>query len=221
MDDAAADLQTGVIDYYTGRVRKHGSTPLGVDWTCVLSQELRFVQLLKVCDFARPFALNDVGCGYGALVGYLGRRHAEAEIDYLGVDLAAEMIRRARRLWRRRPRTAFATGDARHRPADYSVASGIFNVKLDQPRARWERYVARTLDDLRAASREGFAVNFMRACPAAAGGGDVDDGPLYRTAPDRWIDHCERAHGASVTLLDDYGQPEFTLLVRPGGACRR
>lgn len=221
MDDAeVSDLYAGVVRYYSGRVRRYGSTPLGVDWTCMASQELRFVQLMKLCDFDAPFALNDVGCGYGALVGYLDRRHADADIDYLGIDLAAEMTRRARRLWRDRPRTAFATGDARERPADYSVASGIFNVKLDQPEPRWERFVARTLGDLHASSRKGFAVNFMRERSQSATGDD--GGALYRTRPDRWVAHCEREFGSSVTLLDDYGQPEFTLLVRPADAgCRR
>lgn len=214
MDDAAlSNLYSGVIRYYSDRVRRFGSTPLGVDWTCVPSQELRFVQLMKVCDFATPFSLNDVGCGYGALVGYLLRRHGDAEIDYLGIDLAEEMSRRAKRLWRGHSWTSFVTGDARVRAADYSVASGIFNVKLDQPSDLWERFVARTLGDMAATSRKGFAVNFMLERSQTTYGDDCQ--ALYRARPERWIEHCEREFGASVTLVEDYGQPEFTLLVRP------
>jgi hypothetical protein len=209
-------LYSGITHYYSERLRRYGSTPLGVDWTCIASQELRFVQLMKLCDFASPFSLNDVGCGYGALVGYLIRHHAEADIDYLGIDLAKAMTSRAKRLWRVHPWAAFATGSANIRSADYSVASGIFNVKLDQPRRRWERFVALTLDDMHTTSRKGFAVNFMlehsRSLP------DKVCQALYRSPPEKWVRYCEREYGSSVKVLDDYGQQEFTLLVQPRDA---
>ena len=207
-----SELRAAVVGYYSDRLRRHGPTPLGVDWTCIASQELRFLQLLKLCDFSAPFSLNDVGCGYGALVGYLAKRHAEAQIDYLGIDLAAAMTRRAKRMWRACPWASFVTGQAGARTADYSVASGIFNVKLDQPRATWERFVALTLDDLQASSRKGFAVNFKLERPQAPGGDACE--ALYRVQPETWIRYCEREHAAAVTLLEGYGQPEFTLLVR-------
>ncbi|MDJ0944953.1 MAG: hypothetical protein QNJ30_15910 [Kiloniellales bacterium] len=214
--DALSKLESGVVRYYTDRLKRFGATPLGVDWSCIASQELRFLQLMKLCDFAAPFSLNDVGCGYGALVGYLAKRHPEAGIDYLGIDLAAAMKRRAERLWRACPWAAFVTGTANARVADYSVASGIFNVKLEQPRPTWERFVALTLDEMHAASRKGFAVNFM--LPRDRPPDSAAERDLYRSRPETWIRHCERAYGASVTLLDDYGQPEFTLLVRRRGS---
>ena len=48
-----------------------GCDALGVDWPNQGSQYLRFVQLLKICDFGQPISLNDFGCGYGALLEYL------------------------------------------------------------------------------------------------------------------------------------------------------
>jgi len=94
-DGRLGDVLSDVEAYYSARVAKHGATPLGVDWSCWATQNLRFVQLLKLCDFSAPFALNDIGCGYGALAAHLAMRHADAEIDYLGVDLSQAMIRRA------------------------------------------------------------------------------------------------------------------------------
>ena len=193
--------------YYTRAISRHGAEPLGVDWRCAASQEMRFVQLLKVCDFSAPFSLNDLGCGYGALVGFLRKRHPGAAVDYVGIDLSPAMIAAARRLWRR---TRFVVGTACPGIADYAVASGIFNVKLDQPRAVWERFVAATLRDMHAASRRAFAVNFL--APASPGQPDVT--ALYRTAPQPWIRYCECALGDSVDLIADYGLREFTLLVR-------
>ena len=214
-DDEPSSLHSGIIRYYSERLRRYGSSPMGVDWSCVASQELRFLQLLKLCDFSGPFSLNDVGCGYGALVGFLVGRHRDAEIDYLGIDLSEAMIRSAKRLWRTYPWTAFVTGHASFRSADYSVASGIFNVKLDHPKGPWERYIASTLDDLQAASRKGFAVNFLREPPQALGAEARK--ALYWSRPETWVRYCEREYGAMVTLLEAYGQPEFTLQVRPRG----
>src|SRR5438874_9086359 len=96
-DSTFGRVYSDVEAYYGARVAKHGATPLGVDWSCWATQNLRFVQLLKLCDFSQAFALNDIGCGYGALAAYLAMRHATVVIDYLGVDLSQAMIRRARR----------------------------------------------------------------------------------------------------------------------------
>jgi len=215
VDRMLTTVYAGIDCYYTERLQRYGSTPRGVDWTCSASQELRFVQLMKLCDFEVPFSLNDVGCGYGALVGYLARRHARAEIDYLGIDLAAAMVRRARPMWRTHGWATFITGNAAPRPADYSVASGIFNVKLDQSRRLWERFVAVTLDNMHATSRKGFAVNFMLAqLPSSHHARGTN---LYRCLPEKWGRHCEREFGSSVAIIDGYGQAEFTLLVLPKG----
>ena len=198
-----------IARYYTAKISRHGATPLGVDWTCMPTQELRFVQLLKAVDFLVPFSLNDVGCGYGALLAYLARRHGQADIDYLGIDLSAEMIRCARRLWRDHASAGFVRTDAAPRVADYSVASGIFNVRQGQPDDIWERFVAQTLIQMHATSRRGFAVNFLlppQPDRLARPG-------VYQTAPEPWARWCERQLGVSVDVLEDYGMREFTLLV--------
>ncbi|NDV88761.1 methyltransferase domain-containing protein [Aurantimonas aggregata] len=210
-EDAFADLRETVDAYYSRRLARFGPTPLGVDWSCVPTQEMRFVQLLKLCDLStsKKLVLNDLGCGYGALLAYLGWRHPDIALDYLGVDLSAAMIAQAKRLWRGQPAIAFATGGDCPRVADYSFASGIFNVALDAPRDRWEAYVASVLDNLRATSRIGFAVNFVAARPASA---EAKPG-LYSTSPERWTTYCETELQARVALVTGYGMREFTLLV--------
>ena len=196
--------------YYGDKVARHGATPRGVDWTCAPTQELRFVQLLKLCDLSRPFSLNDVGCGYGALIGFIARRHPQAEIDYLGVDLSSVMISRARRRHRGTVGRRFVVGSDIPRTADYAVASGVMNVMLDHPRALWEEFVADTLRRMHASTRLGFAVNFMAERPD--GGGTVG---LYRTDPLRWASFCQQVLGCAADIVDGYGMREFTLLVRP------
>src|SRR5260370_21030768 len=96
-DDLRLDgVHAGVAGYYTRKIQRYGATPLGVDWTCLATQALRFVQLLRVCKFSAGFSLNDVGCGYVALVGYLAQYHAHTEIHYLRIDLSDAIIHPAK-----------------------------------------------------------------------------------------------------------------------------
>ncbi len=211
-DEDPDTLRGRVESYYTRKVTQFGPTPPGVDWTCAPTQRLRFVQLLKLCDFGGQFSLNDLGCGYGALRGHLDDRHRDCAIDYLGIDLSDAMIRHARRRWRGRSDARFATGHASPRCADYSVASGVFNVQLHPSREAWESLVARTLDDLHRTSIRGFAVNLMQE-PLSGRPGPVR---LYATTPGPWAAYCADRFGALVEVVGGYGMREFTLLVRRG-----
>ena len=210
MDQEFAEIYASVESYYSQKVTAFGPTPYGADWDSVITQEVRFLQLLKICNFSAPFALNDVGCGYGALWSYLTKYHFETDIDYLGFDISPAMINHAGSLQRDLSRAGFMVAQVSPRMADYSVASGIFNVRLDQPIHRWERYIGKTLVDMHASSRRGFAVNFMTPSPFS----ENPEG-LYCTTPNPWIRFCEDELRSSARVLADYGLREFTLLVRP------
>lgn len=205
-----ADAHRQVAQYYTQKVRRYGPTPLGVDWSCVPTQALRFRKLLSLCDFDTPFSLNDLGCGYGALLDYLALYHPQTSVDYLGIDLSAAMVRRARKL-HAGDRIRFHHGEESPRTADYSLASGIFNVMLDQHLVVWEHLIETTLSRLSETSRKGFAVNFVHR----PNNGEMARPGLYCTDPGRWADFCEQRLGSEVRLIDGYGMSEFTLLVRP------
>jgi hypothetical protein len=205
-----APLRSRIERYYSAKVERFGATPMGVDWSCEPTQQLRFVQLLRLCDFSEPFSLDDVGCGYGALIGFIDRRFKGARIDYLGIDLSASMIEHARHVWRAQRHAAFCVGERSPRVADYALASGIFNVRIDEPLALWERFVEDTLAGMAASSRTAFAVNFLaRLAPGVHGKPE-----LYRCEPQRWIDFCQRELAMRVSVLDAYGMREFTLLAR-------
>jgi SAM-dependent methyltransferase len=195
--------------YYGRKIVQFGPTPNGVDWRCEATQQLRFAQLLKLCDFASDFSLNDIGCGYGALLSYLARRRKLHRVDYLGIDVVPAMVDAARSLWPRH-RKRFIAGALSPRIADYSVASGIFNVRLEIPLALWERHVERTLLQMRETSKIGFAVNFLVPVPP-----NIDSPPeLYRAPLGAWGAFCEHTLGAEVRHLTGYGLHEETLLVR-------
>lgn len=203
---ATGHPEATIARYYSGKLARHGATPRGVDWTCAASQALRFDRLLEVIELP-AFSLNDVGCGYGALLGHLDARRGDTNVDYLGVDLSRAMVESAADLWRHRSGATFAEAPCSLRVADYSVASGIFNVNLDQPLDRWEAFVEKTLVQMADASRVGLAVNFMRS----RRGSPAYPSPLYRTSPRRWRDLLETL-GWRTRSSEGYGLGEFTLL---------
>ena len=210
VETGLAALRAGIADYYTSKLRRFGATPLGVDWSCQATQQMRFAQLLRIGDLADRVQLDDLGCGYGALLDYLLWRHPGCAVDYLGIDVSAAMVRRARTMFRHHPGARFVVGHASPRIADYSVASGIFNVQLDQPRAAWESFIAETLQHLYSRSRRGYAVNFI----ARPSGGQTPRPGLYVTEPKQWAAFCASRFDASVEVIEDYGLREFSLLVR-------
>lgn len=196
--------------YYSARIARFGATPLGVDWTCVATQNLRFIQLLRICDFGAAFSVNDFGCGYGALLDFCRERHPHWALDYAGIDLSEPMVAAARSKWAGTPDTGFHVGGRAPRSADVCVASGLFNVCQSIPRADWEVFVRDTLREMRRTCSIGFSANFMSPVPAG-----VHPAPeLYRTTPPPWIAFCEQELGCRVELVEGYGLREFTLLAR-------
>lgn len=209
-DERLDDAYRQVAQYYTQKLRRYGTNPLGVDWSCVPTQALRFRKLLELCDFGSPFSLNDIGCGYGALLDYLALYHRHTPVDYLGIDLSSAMVRSAKKRWAG-DLIQFHHGREIPRSADYSIASGIFNVMLDQPITVWEQLIEVTLFHLSATSRKGFAVNFVQQPPS----GEITRLGLYCADPMRWVDFCENRLGSNVCIINDYGMSEFTLIAKP------
>lgn len=200
-----------VSEYYTGKFEEHGPTPGGVDWNSAESQELRFAQLLRVIEEKPdPFSLNDFGCGYAALVPYLEIHGAPG--SYCGFDLSGRMLAHARESYGDRPWASFVGDLAELPPADYTVASGVFNVKLDVDDESWRDYVLATLAQIAAVSRLAFAFNMLTSYSDA----DRMRQDLYYGDPTFFFDHCKTEYSRNVALLHDYDLYEFTLIVRPG-----
>ena len=132
--------------------------------------------------------------------------------DIVGsTELVSHMIELARSLWQDDLSSQFVLSASLPRLADYSVASGVFNVQLGFSEMLWKRFVSDTLDELHRASTIGFAVNFVS--PPRPDITEPLQG-LYRTRPEPWIAHCRHQFDADVTLIENYGLREFTLLVR-------
>jgi SAM-dependent methyltransferase len=194
--------------YYSAKLREHGAGPRGVDWNSRESQILRFDQLLNVCDTSAPYRLIDVGCGYGSLLDHLRARGDR--VEYLGFDLSAPMIAEARRLHPGDPPTLFRVGQPCGEPADYVVASGIFNVKQETPDGLWHDYIIETVRAMAGLADRGFAFNLLTTYSDA----ERRRPDLHYADPCWFFDHCKRNYSRHVSLFHDYGLYEFTILVR-------
>lgn len=208
MQETKINLLTEVADYYSEKLALHGDTPKGVDWNGEDSQTLRFEQLCKLINGQDQFSLNDLGCGYGALHGFLGSRFSR--FSYLGIDVSESMVLSAQQRYQGADNARFVLSNEPDRIADYGVASGIFNVRLGRSDAEWREYVEATLDILDRTSRFGFSFNCLTSYSHAEKMRDY----LYYADPCALFDLCKRRYSRNVALLHDYGLYEFTILVR-------
>lgn len=202
------DLLDTVARYYSGKLAAHGATPQGVDWNGESAQLLRFEQLTRIIAEPSGFSVNDLGCGYGALLDYLDAGFAD--FSYHGIDLAQDMLDAAALRYAGRPRVCFQRAQAPEQRCDYGIASGIFNLKFHYDEAEWQAYVYRTLHALHDSSVKGFAFNCLTSYS------DVEKmrTDLYYADPCEMFHFCKTTLSRHVALLHDYGLYEFTILVR-------
>ena len=206
-DEQHAEILNLVRQYYRYTLSKHGPTHLGVDWESGAQQHRRLEHLLAACNPVSPFSIVDYGCGYGALAGLLRMRYSE--FTYCGYDIVETMIERARLLHAGMPNATFTSDPRTLVPADYTVASGIFNVKFDIPSVTWQKYVLDTLDRIAALSRRGFAVNLLAHAP-------VEQHYLYYGDSKFFLNHCQKRYSLGVSVSHDDELGEFTISVRTG-----
>ena len=203
-----AKILGDVESYYSKKIAVHGATAQGVDWNSPDSQRLRFVQLLKLTDHSQPFTINDYGCGYGALADYLkGEGYA---FQYWGFDISPPMIVKAAELHAGMRELTFVSKKHDLNEADYTVASGIFNVKLRAASTEWESYVLRTLETINRLSKRGFAFNVLTKYSDP----ELRRPDLYYADPLFFFDYCKTKFSRFVSLIHDYPLYEFTILVR-------
>jgi hypothetical protein len=130
----------------------------------------------------------------------------------LGVDISEAMIAKAETLHRGQPDCRFLAGERADRQADYTVASGIFNVRLSAGEGDWRAHMLRSLEEMHAGSRLGFAFNCLTKYSDPALMKDY----LFYADPGELFDRCKTRFSRNVALLHDYGLYEFTIIVRKG-----
>ena len=190
-----------IDNYYSEKISLHGATSKGVDWNGKESHFLRFNELSRVLPKESNFSLLDYGCGFGSLLEYLN--NLEVSCDYTGFDISDEMIKKAKEYYSSDNNRFLTSLDAEIK-YDYTIANGIFNVKLDTSDKEWKAYIIDTILKINEFSIKGFSFNILTSYS------DLE----YRNAdPLFYFDFCKKNISKNVALLHNYDLYEFTIIV--------
>jgi ubiquinone/menaquinone biosynthesis C-methylase UbiE len=205
------DIHHRLAEYYRER-EKLSETSEQVGWRDALAQECRFTQLLKVVEESSGFSINDLGCGHGDLVSFMAKTFRD--FNYAGYDIFPSMISQAREFNGKDARSSYHLIEhpADMSMADYTVASGILNVKFHITDEDWLEYIKEIIRIMDSRSSRGFAFNVLtsysdpkRMRP-----------DLYYADPCVLFDFCKTNISRNVALLHDYQEYDFTIIVRKG-----
>lgn len=199
-----------VNSFYRGKLQEHGSNAKGMGWKDQSAQVIRFQQLLKIIS-TEPFTINDLGCGTGDLIHLLEERY-RGKFRYHGYDILEEMVAGARMAFSEDEKVRFTKFDSYSEiaPADYTLSSGIFNVKNSVSDEKWKTFMLETLHAMNNSSMKGFAFNALTTYSDK----EFMKPDLYYSDPLFFFDYCKKNFSRNVALLHDYEIYDFTILVR-------
>jgi SAM-dependent methyltransferase len=187
-------------------LEREGETVLGVGYRSRENQALRFSQILRLIDRdTQPFSVNDLGCGFADLYGFIRGRQLPMRL-YRGYDLSEKMLAVAAK--RVGPDAELIQADRVTESADYSFACGVFNARLEAAEDEWLAYMKSVVHNLQKHSTRGFAFNSLTTYV------DWREDHLFYVDPMEMFRFCKEEISPRVALLHDYPLWEWTILVR-------
>ncbi|MCL4164427.1 UNVERIFIED_CONTAM: hypothetical protein GTU68_030181 [Idotea baltica] len=197
-------LIESVSDYYSGKLANAKSSHEAVDWNSEAGQILRFEKLVsQFKDNLNDSSINDYGCGTGKFAEWSDSKFTN--LTYCGCDVSGDMVSKASSSHGDR----FTVGTKCDKMASYGVASGIFNVMLNNKKEEWKEYIFNMLETINSETSKGFAVNFLTSYSDK----EFMRDDLYYADPSEMFDHCMRKFSRKVSLIHDYELYEFSISV--------
>ena len=177
-----------VKSHYQACFERHGKTPHGMGWKDHDAQYVRFKALAALWEEDRG-SVNDWGCGDGSFGWWVDGK-------YVGYDISPRDL----------PVGEFILSDKPTQVADYTIASGIFNVRKEHSEAKWWDYICESIKVMRETSRKGFGFNILSVwC-------DRKDPELYYARPFEVMTQCQR-YSNRILFNHLYSPYDFTILV--------
>jgi SAM-dependent methyltransferase len=199
-----------VEELYSQNLKNLGPNAKSVGWKSKKAQDLRFDKLFYLCNLfptKKMVSINELGCGYGAFFNFIENKNFPVISKYIGYDISLEMVNVAMKKIKNK-KAKFLVSDKITEIADYSFASGIFNVSFEEKKDVWEKYIKTTLHNMNEKSRYGFAFNALTTYV------DFKADDLYYADPFYWFDYCKNNFSKNVSLIHDYPLWEWTIIVK-------
>jgi SAM-dependent methyltransferase len=209
MNTDMKEIKEKVKQYYDDHLRAFGFTAKGMGWRSEDAQVRRFEELCKLIGKG-SFSINDLGCGSGDLLAHLQKHYND--FTYQGYDQLENMVAFAKNRFSGSNNAVFhqITDPSQIKPADYTVACGIFNLRYQIPDKEWLAYVLSTIQIMHRASPRGIAFNMLTRYSDP----ERMIGELFYGDPPFMFDFCKRNLSRNVALLHDYDEYDFTIIVR-------
>lgn len=210
MNESYESIRSSIRQLYEKSSAEQGDSPPGVGWKDERSHELRLRTLSEV-GISSGCSILDVGCGYGALLGYLTSRGI-AGIKYTGIDIVDTLIEMARRRFGDTGEFKVADIMDIDQEYDYVVNLGIFNVKLNCGSSEFfDDFICPIMSKMWKLARVGISASFM------TDNVDYRNPNLYYASPAQVFDFLRRNLSRHVVVRHDYGLYEFTIYVYKQG----
>lgn len=196
-----------ISEYYDEKIKFFGPTPSGVDWKDHASQYIRLQKITEILPKSEEFSINDLGCGYGEMAIYL--REAGYGFHYFGYDMSEKMISEAGNYLSSLANVTLIKNSTLEIECDFSVASGIFNVKCENEIQIWQKHIYDTLNMMYEKSTRGFSFNILSSYLDAV----KQKNYIYYGNPNDYLQYCLKKFSRNVRLDHSYGLYEFTVHV--------
>ena len=199
-----------VANQFDKAVNKYGPTHQSVAWRDKERQQRRFQIFLGLLAYdtgRNNVSINDLGCGYGAMFETFKELIQFADGTYYGYDISESMIRVAKENIRD-PRAIFINNHVATEKADYSFASGTYNMKMDANENDWLEYIEKNLVNLWKKTRIGMGFNMLNIQSP------LREKNLYYADPSYFLKFCDQYLDKKVRMIDLLHPNEFVIIVR-------
>lgn len=198
-----------LVQHYEKCFQRHGPTAQGVDWPNAADALLRHKIMAELWESksVNPLSIVDVGCGYGAFLGYLLANSKQAARGYSGIDLSEPMLEWARKAY---PSHTFTCQDILKTPFndnqfEYGVMNGVLTEKLSLSFEHMEAFAHQIIKALFQTCKRGIAFNVMSSHV------DWQRDDLFHLPLDRLADFLTKNCSRHWQIRQDYGLYEYTV----------
>lgn len=200
-----------IYKHYESTLKKYGPTSKGMDWPNEKDAEKRFLVMMRLIDFKSKdkIKLLDLGCGVGLLVDYLKANKLYDKIEYVGMDISANMISEAKK---RCVDDRFECRDIIKNPIpkdsyDYIIMNGVMTEKLSLSQHEMISFAEKIIKTAYESCKKGITFNVMSSHV------DTKREDLFHYPLDQLVGFLVKECSRHIKINMDYGLYEYTTYV--------